>query len=97
MAILFILFLAFTALLPNPTRAQSNDLPDDFEQIIPRGRIAAITNPQFVPAPEAEIAGDAWVLGVVIGGQARAFSLNILNHHEVVNDTMAGTSYAAVW
>jgi hypothetical protein len=37
------------------------------------------------------------VLGVVIDGQARAFSLNLLNHHEVVNDQIGQTPYAAVW
>jgi carotenoid cleavage dioxygenase-like enzyme len=74
-----------------------NDLPDDFEQILPRGRIAAITDPSFIPASSADIRDDAWVLGVVIDGQARAFSLNLLNHHEVVNDEIGQTPYAAVW
>ena len=73
------------------------DLPEGFEQLLPRGRIAAVTNPQFVPAAEANISGYAWILGVVIDGQARAFSLNLLNHHEVVNDRIGNTSYAAVW
>lgn len=96
---LWVLLLALTAgsIAPSLLRAQSSKLPDTFEQIIPRGRIAAISNPRFVPASEAKIAGDAWILGVVIDGRARAFSLNILNHHEVVNDTIGDTSYAAVW
>lgn len=33
---------------------------------------------------------DDRVLGVVIGGEARAYPLRILNAHEVVNDTIAG-------
>ena len=73
------------------------DLPDDFEQLLPRGRIASIDDPQFVSAAEAEISDDAWVLGVVIEDQARAYSLNLLNRHEVVNDTIAGRPIAAVW
>ncbi len=71
--------------------------PPGVEQLLPRGRIAAIFEPQFVPASEAEIAGDAWVLGVLIDGQARAYSLNLLNSHEVVNDSIGGRSFAAVW
>lgn len=73
------------------------DLPEDFRQLLPRGRIAAVDSPQFVPAAEAEIPGDAWILGVVDKGQAKAYSLNLLNHHEVVNDEIGGRPIAAVW
>ena len=77
--------------------AQAEELPEGVEQILERGKIAAIFNPQFVEADEAEIADDAWVLGVEIDGQARAYSLNLLNRHEVVNDKIGGNSFAAVW
>jgi hypothetical protein len=69
----------------------------EYKQILPRGAIAAITDPQYVSADEARIDADSYVLGVVIDGQARAFSLNILNHHEVVNDKIGDIAYAAVW
>ena len=69
----------------------------DYEQILPRGQIAAITDPEYVPADEAEISDDSYVLGVVIDGQPRAYSLNILNRHEVVNDRSGDLAYAAVW
>jgi len=77
--------------------AVAQDLPEGFQQVLPRGRIPAIDNPEYVSADEARIRDEAWVLGVVIEGQARAYSLNLLNHHEVVNDNVAGTDYAAVW
>ncbi len=73
------------------------DKPEGFRQIIPRGRIAAVNAPTYVPASEAELKPSSWVLGVVIDGQARAYSLNLLNEHEVVNDTIGDTNYAAVW
>jgi hypothetical protein len=75
----------------------SEELPPGVEQIIPRGAIAAILDPEFVPAQEAEITEDAWVLGVAMNGEARAYSLNLLNRHEVVNDRIAGRPVAAVW
>ena len=50
-----------------------------------------------MPATEADIRDDAWVLGVVIDGQARAYSLDLLNAHEVVNDSIGETNFAAVW
>lgn len=77
--------------------AQGRDVPTGFQQILPRGNIAAIDNPSYVPAAEADIRDDAWVLGVVIDGQARAYSLDLLNAHEVVNDSIGGTNFAAVW
>lgn len=80
-----------------PLAGAAETLPSGAEQIIPRGAIPAIFDPQFVPAAEAEIGDDAWVLGVVVEGQARAYSLNLLNHHEIVNDRVGNTSFAAVW
>ena len=73
------------------------DKPEGYRQIIPRGRIAAVNQPMYVPASAAEIRPGSWVLGVIIDGQPRAYSLNLLNAHEVVNDTIGDTNYAAVW
>ncbi len=73
------------------------DLPAAFRQVLPRGALKSIDEPGFVPASEAEIPDDAWILGVVIDGQARAYSLNILNGYEVVNDRINEQSFAAVW
>jgi hypothetical protein len=73
------------------------DLPPEFEQLLPRGSIASVDAPRFVAAAEADLPGDAWVLGVVLGGEARAYSLNLLNHPEVVNDRIGDTAFAAVW
>jgi hypothetical protein len=72
-------------------------LPPDFRQLLPRGRIAGIDSPRFVSASEAKIPDDAWVLGILIDGEARAYSLNLLNQHEVVNDRVGERSFAAVW
>ena len=71
--------------------------PAGYQQILPRGRIASIDDPMYVPAAEAEIRDEAWVLGVLIDGQARAFSLELLNAHEVVNDSIGDVNFAAVW
>lgn len=97
------LLLAFATGSPTlaqgwPSMAKPHpDLPDEFRQLLPRGAIAAVDDPRFVPAEEAEIPGDAWVLGVADGGRAKAYSLNLLNHHEVVNDEIGGRPIAAVW
>jgi len=77
--------------------AADPDAPPGFEQLIPRGRIAAVDDPQFVAAQDAEIADEAWILGVQMDGKARAYSLNLLNRHEVVNDRIGDRAFAAVW
>ena len=77
--------------------AAAEELPPGVEQILPRGGIPAIFEPTFVSAEEAEIPDDAWVLGVEVEGEARAYSLNLLNHHEVVNDRIGERDFAAVW
>ena len=91
--------LLFTALLlsSDPLVAQEKELFDDFQQILPRGGIPGIINPVYVTAEEASIADNSWILGVVINDQARAYSLNLLNHHEIVNDVIDTTAFAAVW
>jgi hypothetical protein len=84
-------------LIPQAGSAKDKYEFSDYKQILPRGAIAAITDPQYVSASEASINPNSYVLGVVIDGQARAYSLNILNHHEVVNDKIGDLAYAAVW
>jgi len=84
-------------LIPQAGSAKDKYGFSDYQQILPRGAIAAITDPQYVSASEARIDPNSYVLGVVIDGQPRAYSLNILNHHEVVNDKIGDLAYAAVW
>ena len=77
--------------------ASGADTPAGVEQIVPRGRLAAIVDPVFVAADVAKMPDDAWVLAVEIDGDARVYDLNLLNHHEVVNDVVGGRPIAAVW
>ncbi len=94
-----ILALACGVLAPSgmAIAEEPSDLPEAFEQVIPRGRIASIDGPVFVDAAEAELPDDAWVLGVAARGAAKAYSLNLLNRHEIVNDRIGDLPVAAVW
>ena len=98
--ILVLALLAATAVASPEPEAQSKTseiAPPGVKQLLPRGGIPAIFDPVFVGATEAEIPDDAWVLGVAIGSEARAYSLNLLNSHEVVNDRIGEKNFAAVW
>lgn len=96
-AALSVLFAALLAPLPGARAGGRKELPPGLRQVLPRGRIAAIDRPRFVSAREASIPAAAWVLGIVVDGEARAYSLNLLNRHEVVNDLIGRRSFAAVW
>lgn len=60
--------------------------------------IPAIDEPQFVRASQATFMRDGEpVVGVVAGGVAKAYSTWYLDHHEIVNDTLAGKPVAVTW
>ncbi len=52
----------------------------------PKDGIPAIDRPKFVAAEQARLGDTDRVLGLAIGGSARAYPVRILNWHEVVND-----------
>jgi hypothetical protein len=72
---------------------------DDVYKLLPVGGIPAIDDPEFLTgeAADAQMLPDEPVLGVVIGGRARAYSLWHLDAHEIVNDEISGTAIAATW
>ncbi|MCH7606605.1 MAG: DUF3179 domain-containing protein [Chloroflexi bacterium] len=73
----------------------------DLEIITVLGKdgIPSIDNPRFIDGDQA---GDQMfpgerVLGVSINGDHRAYSLNLLSRHEIVNDTVGGVPVAVTW
>jgi len=91
------LLVVGASLVPGARAAGIDGLPPEFQQIVPRGRIASVDSPRFVPAQQAKLPPEAWVFGVLVDGQARAYSLNLLNRHEIVNDRIDDKTFAAVW
>ena len=89
------------AIVPWQTQATEDQaeetLPPGVVQLLPRGAIPAIFDPQFVSAHEADLPDGVWVFGVVIDGEAHAYSLNLLNSHEIVNDVFGTLPVAASW
>jgi hypothetical protein len=72
---------------------------DPIYQVLPAGQIPAITEPSYVSAEDADaqMLDHEPVIGVVIDGKARAYSLWQLDAHEIVNDRMGGSAFAATW
>lgn len=64
----------------------------------PKDGIPALLDPKFVAADQANYLNqDDQVIGVDIGGVARAYPIKILNWHEAVNDTVGGQPLVATF
>lgn len=64
----------------------------------PKDGIPALLEPKFVAADQANYLNeDDQVIGVDIGGVARAYPIKILNWHEAVNDTVGGQTLVATF
>ena len=61
----------------------------------------AITNPEVVSVPQSKgfVRDDELVLGVMVGGEARAYPINQLTRptREIINDKLGGKAIAATW
>lgn len=71
----------------------------DLKQGCPaRDCIPSIDNPRFVSADAADhVADNAVIIGISYGGEHRAYPAQILDHHEIVNDTIGGEPIAITW
>jgi hypothetical protein len=71
----------------------------DIITVLGKDSIPAIDNPRFVGPGEADQQMDSFerVLGVSINGDDRAYPLNMLSRHEIVNDTVGGVPVAVTW
>ena len=54
----------------------------------------AITQPEFVTAKQARLAGGTKGIGVSIDGDHRFYPLYVLQYHQIVNDTCGGKAVA---
>ncbi len=67
--------------------------------IIGKDAIPAILEPSFLNASQAlsQMAPDELVLGVSLNGNNRAYPVNMLSRHEIVNDVVGGVPLAVTW
>lgn len=66
--------------------------------VLHRDSIPAIDEPKYVPLAELrKVAEDEPVIGLIIGNEARAYPLQVLTWHEIVNDTVGGVPVAVTY
>ena len=67
--------------------------------LLPKDGIRSIDDPSFVTAADAgrAMADEEFVIGLEIEGDVRAYPINVLSRHEIVNDVVGGTPVAVTY
>lgn len=84
---------------PRPAVDSGGTLDLKIVTVLGRDAIPAILEPVFANRAEAfaQMEPSERVIGVSIDGDHRAYPLNLLSRHEVVNDTVGGKPIAVTW
>ncbi len=80
----------------NPVLAGER-LPDGFRQVLPRDAIAPVYDPTFVLGRDIDWPADAQVIGVSLGGEAKAYPVSFLDGREMVVDELDGIPILVTW
>ena len=77
--------------------AAGESLPGGFFQVLPRDFIAPVYEPEFVDASAVDWPDDTDVIGVVLGDEAKAYPISLLNSREMVVDRIADVPILVTW
>ena len=94
---MFTLMLLLATTVWASAEDSEDDRGDAIRTVLPFDAIPAIMDPQFVSAGAAKLGADAPVIGVTFNGESHAYSLYLLNGHEIVNDVVGGMNIATTW
>lgn len=96
--------VAFAVMLPSAAPAQDKAAEKaivPLDKIVgggpPRDGIPSIDNPKFISIKDANLQDGEFVLGLNINGDVRAYPLQILVWHEIVNDVVGGEPVAVTY
>jgi hypothetical protein len=73
------------------------DVTNEIHTVLPKDAIPAIFAPQFVNAEDADVDKNTPMIGVSLNGEHHAYSMYLLNRHEIVNDVVGGEPIASTW
>lgn len=83
--------------------AQSGMTEEDYDRnarrAAPRDAFPVLDEPAMKSAPEADrfLFDSEPVIGLTIGGEARAYPISVMGRHELANDTCGGKPIAVSW
>jgi hypothetical protein len=88
----------------NPEEPRSNPRSPtigeySFSQLLPFDGIRPVYDPEFASPTGVEglLEDDELVLGISLGGEAKAYPISVLRFREMVNDEMAGIPTLVTW
>lgn len=83
----------------HPQRNPRVEVPENlrFEPLLAFDAIPTIYDPAFAPAGQAPVPDEELVLGIAMGGEAKAYPITVLRFREMVNDEIAGIPILASW
>ena len=81
---------------------RSDDIEEDYKRhsmrAAPRDAFPVLFDPKLTPAAEVtDIDDDEPVIGIAMGGEAKAYPISIMGRHELANDTCGGRPITASW
>lgn len=96
---LFVVGLTFTSAQQKQPEIFAEVDGDPIYKLLPPDAIPAIMNPKYYTGKTAnhQMYENEPVIGLVIHGEARAYSLWQLDAHEIVNDFVGDTPIAVTW
>lgn len=68
-----------------------------FTQLLLFDDIRPIYHPEFVAASQAPLQDEELIIGVALGGQAKAYPITVLRFREMVNDELGGIPILVSW
>lgn len=74
-----------------------DEVYQEFPQLLPFDGIRPVYDPEFVSAADAPLAEDELVMGVALGGEAKAYPVSVLRFREMVNDELGGIPTLVTW
>ncbi len=87
--------ILLTLLTLLPTASAHHVDPFEVIKVLERNEIPAVYDPQFTREDYLEPEDE--VIGLTLGGEARAYPISIMNWHEVVNDLVADVPVAITY
>lgn len=97
---LWIVLLATTTAVAQSEK--KDDPEDDYDKnamrAAPRDAFPVLNDPKLVGADDAaDIKDEEPVIGVEVGGKAKAYPISVMGIHELGNDTCGDTPIAVSW
>ncbi len=94
--LLLIIFTLFSITRVKDSTAKDKETVEIID-VQPKDAIQSIKDPKFVSSTEAKLHQDEPVIGLSINGDDRAYSIYLLNSHEIVNDVIESKPVAVTW